>query len=448
VQPHKDQHGVAPTAAISTQTLGQQFFTNAAAHGLVVCELFGGICSGLEMVLRNGIRVQHYFYVDKDPVVRRIAAHRLDHLNSMYTALLPPETYACAFTAFPQDIKHVASEHLLHAGAQKGDQWLLVAGWECQDLSPAGSGRGLSGDHSLTLFALRRVLGALQQLQQHKPPGYLLENTYLLHRFGSVADRSPAEFHFICQCIGHPVACDAAQFGSYAHRLRHYWTNLAPVESIKTVLEHVVRPAGLKVADILEPGRTALTAQKSDVAPFYHCNRKGEPLCAWRTFTAFIMSRAFRPGQPGAVYDGSLQRWTEPTPSERVLAMGFDVGSTAVPSSLGQLVVTYAHRHATLGKAMDMNAISVIFAICSVICSVLCTVTANDADMLCFASKCSAARFNDPSSADSMTCCERMCAEIDEQQYLENPLQAYRAYCFAGQKANSHCKSIPYTCSV
>jgi hypothetical protein len=363
VQPCKDQYGVMPTAAICTHVIGPQVFQNAESQGLVVLELFGGICSGLEMVLRSGLPVHKYLYCDSDPLVRRIAAHRLDQLSSTYPALLPPESYRHAFTALPQDVSRITTVHLVHAGALNSDQWMVVAGFECQDLSPAGSGKGLSGEHSITFFPLKRVLGALQQLQPQKPPGYLIENTYLRHDFGAMKNRSLAEYEFITQCIGHPVACDAAQFGSYAHRLRHYWTNLAASQHLKVLLDQVERPPGLKVASILGPGRTVLAAQKSDVAPFYRCNVRGEPLSALPTFTSYRMSRAFKVGQPGAVYDAQLG-WTEPTAAERELAMGFDSNSTYVPAVSGQLPVSEADRCAVLGRAMDMNAISGLFAMC------------------------------------------------------------------------------------
>jgi hypothetical protein len=363
-QPAKDQHGIQPTAAINTHVIGEQFFSSASSHGIVVCELFGGICSGLEMVLRSGVAVQKYFYCDKDHVARRIAAHRLDQLSNQYPALLSRESYRYAFTALPQDVAAITSDYLVRAGAQNGDQWLVVAGFECQDLSPAGSGKGLSGEHSVTFFAMKRVIGALQQLQPQLPPGYLIENTYLRHNFGALKQTSAAEYNFICRCIGHPLACDAAQFGSYAHRLRHYWTNLAHLQQLQVVLEHVRRPAGLKITDILKPGRVVLAAVKSDAAPFYRCNVRGEPLSALPTFTAYRMSTAFRAGQPGAVFDGNQRCWTEPDAEEREHAMGFDQGCTFVPAAPGQVPVDDAARHAALGKAMDMNTISSLFAIC------------------------------------------------------------------------------------
>lgn len=36
--------------------------------GIILAELFGGICSGLEAVLRNGMVVKRYIYCYSDPV--------------------------------------------------------------------------------------------------------------------------------------------------------------------------------------------------------------------------------------------------------------------------------------------------------------------------------------------------------------------------------------------
>jgi len=136
----RDNHGVLHTACIDTHVVADQFFSEALTGGVVVLELFGGLCAGLEMLLRNGIKVKKYMYCDKDSTARRVAAHRLHLLSSQYPALLPPESFYYAFTSFAeQDVWRVTTDELVQAGALSGDQWIIVAGWECQDLSPAGS---------------------------------------------------------------------------------------------------------------------------------------------------------------------------------------------------------------------------------------------------------------------------------------------------------------------
>jgi hypothetical protein len=175
-QPVRDRQGVRATSSVCTRVVGEQFFSNALSDGVCVLELFGGMCAGLEMLLRNGIRVNRYVYCDSCPVVRRVAAHRLYRLTEQYPALLSPSAYCDAFTALPQNVWKVDSASLVRAGLCDNSQWFVVAGFECQDLSPAGSGKGVHGERSSTFFALRSILGAVQQLQQQKPPGYFIEN--------------------------------------------------------------------------------------------------------------------------------------------------------------------------------------------------------------------------------------------------------------------------------
>jgi hypothetical protein len=356
---------VLHTAGINTHVIADQFFPEAMAGGVVVLELFGGMCAGLEMLLRNGVKVLKYLYCDKNDTVRRVAAHRLHQLSAQYPALLSPESFYYAFTAFPaQDVWRISTTELIHAGVLNGDQWMIVAGWECQDLSPAGSGKGIFGDHSSTFFAMRHVIGAVQQLQPHKPPAYFIENTYMAFDFGKVVRTMPQNIDVICNSIGHPVACDAAQFDSYAHRMRHYWTNLAHTEHLQMLLKHVHRSPGLLVSDVVLPGRICLPVETADRKPFYKCNVKGAARSAFPTFVAFQGSRAFVANAPGAVYDGDTRRWTEPCPDEREVSMGYDRGCTRVDDCAGQPCVTEKVRHEVTGRAMDQNAVSGLMAMC------------------------------------------------------------------------------------
>lgn len=364
VAPKTDSYGVKVTGGLNTHVIAQSFYSHACTDGVVLLELFGGIAAGLEMVLRNGIKVVRYLYCDIDPVARRVAAHRLHQLSAQYPALFPLESFSNAFTALPQDVWRIDTAALLSAGVDDNRQWLVVAGWECTDLSPAGLGAGLHGPRSSTFFPLKGIIGAMQQLQQQKPPGYFLENTYLDFDFGKVARNMPIDRSLIHHGIGHPITCDAAQFGSYAHRLRHYWTNLCASETLQICINSVHRPAGLFVHDILLPGRSVLPVVVSDKRPFYVCNLQHEARCAFPTFVTVVNSRAFRPGCPGSVIDSALRGYTEPCPDEREVAMGFDQGCTRVPNRIGQPDVSERHRHVLTGRAMDINAVSALFALC------------------------------------------------------------------------------------
>lgn len=191
-----------------------------------------------------------------------------------------------------------------------------------------------------------------------------MENTYLDFDFGKVARVISADRDLIYSSFGYHVSCDAARFGSYAHRLRHYWTNLAAAEHLQCCIDAVTRPPGLLVADILLPGRYVLPVETSDRKPFYSCNLKSELRSAWPTFVTVLQSRAFKPSGPGAVFDVSLRGYTEPCPDERELAMGFDKGCTRIPHVAGQPSVTEKHRHVLTGNAMDVNVLSSLVALC------------------------------------------------------------------------------------
>ena len=119
--------GVGRTVSLCTQSVLPTFHA-AAPSGLVVCELFGGICAGLEMVLRNGIPLFAYIYVDNDLVCQSIAAHRIQQLMAQYPHLLPATAVAQAFTSLPHDVWLITPSHLQALSYLFSHQWLVVGG--------------------------------------------------------------------------------------------------------------------------------------------------------------------------------------------------------------------------------------------------------------------------------------------------------------------------------
>ena len=174
-------------STLCTQSVAAAFFAAADEHGITLYEPFGGLCAGLEMCMRAGIRVARYLYSDTDTAARRVAAARINEMLRAHPDLFPPEAVRDTFDALPQDVLQVDRDTLIAAGAcgsGAGEQWAVVAGFECADLSPAGGGLGLGGARSgATFHALVRILGTLQQLQQHRPPAYLVENAALQYNF-------------------------------------------------------------------------------------------------------------------------------------------------------------------------------------------------------------------------------------------------------------------------
>ena len=101
----------------------------------------------------------------------------------------------------------------------------MCADFVCADLSSAGLGTGLEGTQTAPTFnALLQTLGWLQREQRHaRAPLYFIENT-MAH---TAAPQAVVEaFQKLRSCLCQEITLDAARVGSYAHRLRSYWTNL------------------------------------------------------------------------------------------------------------------------------------------------------------------------------------------------------------------------------
>jgi len=163
-------------------------------------------------------------------------------------------------------------------------------------------------------------------------------------------------FAYVCKVLGPPLTFDAAQVGSYAHRLRNYWTNLCHKNSFDVVLQQIVPPAW-RVVDIMEPGRLPMEVYKDDSPPWYPVNLRGKPRAARPTFVSYVGSAAFRHPRGGAVFVQATGQYDEPTPLERERAMGFQDNCTALPGASLFL------RHQVLGRCIDLNAAVSIFAI-------------------------------------------------------------------------------------
>jgi hypothetical protein len=160
--------------------------------------------------------------------------------------------------------------------------------------------------------------------------------------------------------IGQPALVDAAQFGSLAHRLRNYWSNLCSPKQLMGALQQVVRPEGRTAQLALQPNMAARTVYRADQPPFYVCNSAAQPRAAWPTLMAKHGSYAFRPQQPGSVWDTSNPAapfWDEPRAIEREVALGYLPGSTAAEG------LSDRDRCALLGQCIDANALLGIWAI-------------------------------------------------------------------------------------
>lgn len=354
----ENPHGLCVVEGLDTSLLGVEQLVRMWSEGVTLYEPFGGLAAGAEMLLRNGVPIRRYLYSDTSGAARKVAAHRLQKLTQRFgDRLFPAVAWATAFTALPADVSKVKGLDLVQAGALDGTQWVVVGGWECQDLSPAGSGRGLEGAHSCTFFALLKVLGFLQQLQPHRRPAYLLENTAMKHPTGAQKGQVGSDFQLICAAVGPCVELDAARLGSYAHRLRDYWTNLACAEQLQAVFDRVERDPTRQLTDILEAGRQPQLCRRANASPpWYAANKVGEPLRVLPTLVAFKGSYAFSHGGQGLVVqsDGQL---VDLTLEERERALGYVSRDTAAPG------LTADQRHTVIGSCMDSNAMQSLLAV-------------------------------------------------------------------------------------
>jgi hypothetical protein len=343
---------------VDTSSCAGTFFTAARRRGITLFEPFGGLGAGLEMVLRHGMRVNRYIYADTSESAPKVMRHRLTLLSGRYPHLLAPGAWEKAFETLPMDVYDISSAELVGA-VQQGEQWLVVAGWECQDLSPAGGGKGLKGNRSSTYFQLLRVLDSIQGAAKAKgspPVGYLLENTaFQYHWSPEVAGR---DFAAVCDVLGTPLEVDAARFGSRAHRLRNYWTNLGEPGKLAAAVTCAERPPGLTVQQILEHGRSPMPVVYASRPPWYPCNKVGQPREALPTLMAYEGSYSFKPRRSGSIWNESTQEHTEPTAKERELALGYAADDTAADG------ISELERRQVLGRCMDANTVQALFGIC------------------------------------------------------------------------------------
>jgi len=341
-------------ASVNTSSVAGAFFSAAQTRGVTLYEPFGGLWG------RSGDVHAHRHTRGAVPactvtptwqLARRQAHHSVSDLHMAHPHLLPPSALADTFTALPQDVTQIDRDVLLAAGAYNtatSAQWLVIAGWECQDLSPAGDGAGLAGPRSSTFTDLTRIIVLLQLVQPSRPPAYIVENAAMQHNFNHPRVREH-DFQQVCSVLGPPVCVDAARFGARAHRLRNFWSNLADPSHLTHVLSRLRRPIrSVQDAGFLDSGRSTAVAQQAEQAPFVVCNQPGHPVCCWPTLVAYTMSYSFQPGKPGAVYDAHGVT-SEPSVRERELALGYVAGTTAAPG------VTLVQRHAITGRCMDAN---------------------------------------------------------------------------------------------
>ncbi|KAK3273273.1 hypothetical protein CYMTET_18479 [Cymbomonas tetramitiformis] len=310
---------------VDTRVLSKRFFSQAREEGVVCYEPCGGLCAGLEMLLRSGMnKVDRYLYQDISPSSQTVARARCTALLRRYPDLISPS--AVELGALPQDLRDTTSADFKRAGALRGRQWVMVCGFPCQDLSPAGTLTGLDDRHSKLFYEVVRLLSTLQQLQQQRPPGYILENVSpLSHRPGT--------------------------------KIRD------EIHQFRSVMSKVARPEGRVVSSILCKGWQPRPVIRTDRAPHYVVNVVGEPLRALPTIMATQGSRAFRRARMGTVVRNQDDEDTEEESrevnlDEKARAMGYSASELRMADGLNDVELA-----SILGLAMDRRAMELLMAV-------------------------------------------------------------------------------------
>ncbi len=347
------------THAFDTSVVGPVFFQAASTQGLSVLELCGGLATGLRALLECGVRVRNYYYVDRDDYARRIVKHQLTELSAKYTDLFPVTAWSCAFD-LPQDLRSITREAVVNTIPLADAPWLVIAGWPCQEYSPAG--HGLVGQRAALLGDVLRVVRRMQESPGQVPPAYILENVAMQHNFRHGHVRWPVYEELVSR-LGKPITFDSTSVGSRAHRLRNFWTNLVEPEWANEVFSNLHCPVSEPLETIMGEGRAVQPVGPDERAHSrVPVNRVGSPRKAFPTFTSYPFSRAFRPGRPGSVWDSIRQQWDEPNASEREAAMGYDLGATEAPG------VSDRQRCRLLGQAMDVHSLCALWEVCKSMC--------------------------------------------------------------------------------
>ena len=154
------------------------------------------------------------------------------------------------------------------------------------------------------------------------------------------------------------MAVDAAALGSYVHRLRWKWTNLASASGISAALHQLARPTGRHVDHILDEGRYAQEVVQADQPPLLVVNQVGMPRLALPTLVSYLGSHAFRDHGSGLVWDTTTRRLEELRADERECAMGFLTGTTAAPK------LTESQRRQALRQTMDLTSMVWFLGVC------------------------------------------------------------------------------------
>jgi len=185
--------------------------------------------------------------------------------------------------------------------------------------------------------------------------GYVIKNTP-----SQLDQREKIQEHYtlVKHYLGEPLLLDVAQCGSYMHRLRNWWTNLAPLPILQLALKYTIRDPNLQVSHILDDQSSCQPVTRQEKPPWFPTNIIGKPRGPWPTFVSFPITHAFQGDGPGLVYRYALATWDEPSPEEREKVMGFQAGT------FSHTKVTRLECNVLLGRGMDLNSLTWLLVTC------------------------------------------------------------------------------------
>ncbi len=158
--------------------------------------------------------------------------------------------------------------------------------------------------------------------------------------------------------LGKLFLFDAAQCGSYVHRLRNWWTNLAPLSVLQLALRYTIKDPNLQVFHILDDQSSCQPVIRQKKPPWFLVNTIGKPKGVWPTFVSLLKAHTFQGDGPGLMCCHASATWDEPNPKKRKKAMGFQTCITS------HTKVIRLGRNVLLGRSMDFNSLTWLLVTC------------------------------------------------------------------------------------
>ena len=341
---------------------------------IVVFEFFSGLHTWPVALSDLGYHVSFIAGCELDAAARRLGRHHLSVARATAPAGATPSLPDGVFD-LPHNICDVQVDDLVRTGRLLHPNLIVCGSWPCQHRSMAGLRAGIASPMSDLAAELRRVISDVNRyrLAHRQPPvPCFLENVHVTALHPPEVQQDQAR---VRRLLGVPVVCDAARFGSNAHRVRELYTNVVPPAHLQRVLDAMERPPGLFLQDVLDPGRDALPVLRPEFPSQgrYVCNTVGAPRLTVPTLVSRPWSYAFR--GPDAVSRGSVVLgpdsdadvqlggrdglptiYHELNADERERAMGFTAGATCAADTSER-----QRRHAQ-GQSCDMNMLRGVLA--------------------------------------------------------------------------------------